>query len=152
MKKTDRQRLIKQLLKEHRIQKQEEFVELLIERGIDVTQATISRDIKEMQLIKVSNEDGSFHYSLSNQKPEVDDLRLSKMLDASLVSLSIMDKMVAIKTIPGSGGALGQLIEKLYKKLLFTSLATDDKVLMIFKEESQAIDVHQQLNAISYER
>lgn len=152
MKKTDRQRLIKQLLKEHRIQKQEEFVELLIERGIDVTQATISRDIKEMQLIKVSNEDGSFHYSFSNQKPEVDDQRLSKMLDASLVSLSVMDKMVAIKTIPGSGGALGQLVEKLYEKILFTSLATDDKVLMIFKDESQAVDVHQQLNAISYER
>lgn len=152
MRKTDRQRLIKQLLKEHRIQKQEEFVELLIDRGIDVTQATISRDIKEMQLIKVSNEDGSFHYSLSNQKPEIDDHKLSKMLDASLVSLSIMDKMVAIKTIPGSGGALGQLIEKLYEKVLFTSLATDDKVLMIFKEESQAVEVHQQLNVIIYER
>ncbi|MBP1041513.1 ArgR family transcriptional regulator [Vagococcus sp. BWB3-3] len=152
MKKTDRQRLIKQLLKEHRIQKQEEFVDLLIERGIDVTQATISRDIKEMQLIKVSNEDGSFHYSLSNQKPEVDDQKLSKMLDASLVSLSIMDKMVVIKTIPGSGAALGQLIEKLYEKLLFTSLATDDKVLMIFREENQAIEIHQQLNVIIYER
>lgn len=152
MRKSDRQRLIKQLLKEHRIQKQEEFVELLIERGIDVTQATISRDIKDMQLIKVSNDDGSFHYSVSNQKPEVDDQKLSKMFASSLVSMDQMDKMIALKTIPGSGGALGLLIEKLYEKRLFTSLATDDKVLMVFRDESQAVEVHRQLSQISYER
>lgn len=150
MKKVERQRLIRQLLKEHRIQKQEEFVELLNDKGVDVTQATISRDIKEMQLIKVSNEDGTFYYSILAQSGEADQKKLKKMVQDVVLDFDTMDKYVSLRTVPGSAHALGILVEKVYEKKLFTLITTDDKVLMIFKLEESAKEIWQNLQALTY--
>ena len=64
MRKQDRHRLITRLLTEKNIQKQEDFVNYLQEKGVAVTQATISRDIKDMKLIKVPSAEGGYRYSL----------------------------------------------------------------------------------------
>lgn len=141
MKKIERQRLLRQLIKEHRIQKQEEFVELLNEQGVEVTQATVSRDIKEMNLIKVSQADGSFFYSLREDTGEPDRQRLNKMLKQSVISVALMDKYISLKIVPGSAVALGIVLESIYEKALFTLITTDDKVLMIFFEEEKAAEV-----------
>ncbi len=68
MKKQDRQRLIRQLLSSQDIERQEDFVRLLEEQNIHVTQATISRDIKEMQLVKVPAASGGYRYNMPIQK------------------------------------------------------------------------------------
>lgn len=68
MRKKERQRLIKQLLTSNNIQRQEDFVSLLEDQGIKVTQATVSRDIKDMQLVKVPSVTGGYRYSLPTQK------------------------------------------------------------------------------------
>lgn len=68
MRKKERQRLIKQLLVSNDIQRQEDFVSLLSEQGVKVTQATVSRDIKDMQLVKVPSITGGYRYSLPTQK------------------------------------------------------------------------------------
>ena len=70
MKKKERQRLLTRFLTEHEIQKQEEFVDYLKLQGIEVTQATISRDIKELKLIKVPSVNGGYRYSLPNESQE----------------------------------------------------------------------------------
>ena len=68
MRKVDRQRLLRNLIQTHEIERQEDFVKLLQAEQIEVTQATISRDIKEMQLVKVPNTDEGYHYSLPLEK------------------------------------------------------------------------------------
>lgn len=150
MKKIERQRLLRQLIKEHRIQKQEEFVDLLNDQGVEVTQATVSRDIKEMNLIKVSQADGSFFYSLREDIGEPDRQRLNKMLKQSVISVSRMDKYISLKIVPGSAVALGIVLENIYDKALFTLLTTDDKVLMIFYEEEKAADVSSEIKTWLY--
>ena len=71
MRKKERHRLITRLLSEQDIQKQEEFVELLQEKGVSVTQATISRDIKEMKLVKVPSQKGGYRYSIPQERQKM---------------------------------------------------------------------------------
>ena len=67
MRKKDRHRLIIRLLNEFAIEKQEDFVEILKKHGVEVTQATISRDIKELKLVKIPAADGNYRYSLPQE-------------------------------------------------------------------------------------
>ena len=141
MKKKERQRLLTRFLTEHEIQKQEEFVDYLKLQGIEVTQATISRDIKELKLIKVPSVNGGYRYSLPNESQEDVIEKLNKLLQTALVSVDQMEKFVILRTLPGNASAVGILVEKYYQKELFSSLNDDDKVLMITWTEEKAVEL-----------
>lgn len=135
MRKKERHRLITRLLNEKNIQKQEDFVDLLRQRGIMVTQATISRDIKELKLIKVPF-DGGYRYSLPAETNEDVSAKLTKLLKDAFVSVDVMDKFVILKTLPGNAAAIGNLLDRRYKEQLFAILNDDDSILMIAKTEA----------------
>ena len=137
MRKKERHRLITRLLNEKNIQKQEDFVDLLKERGIMVTQATISRDIKELKLVKVPF-DGGYRYSLPAETVEDIGAKLTKLLKDAFVSVDNMEKFVILKTLPGNASAIGNLLDRRYKQQLFAILNDDDSVLMIAKTEAAA--------------
>ena len=139
MRKKDRHRLITRLLSEYNIQKQEDFVRILLEKEVEVTQATISRDIKEMKLIKVPSADGGYRYSIPNEIQEDTELKLNKLMKEAFVSVDQMEKFVVLHTIPGNAAAAAALIEKHYKKQLFATINDDDSVLMITKTEPDAL-------------
>lgn len=138
MRKKERHRLIARLLNERDIQKQEEFVELLKERGAVVTQATISRDIKEMKLVKVPSTQGGYRYSVPKETNEDVFTKMDKMLRAAFVSVDKMDKFVILKTLPGNASALANLIDKRFTQELFGILNDDDNVLMIARTQEDA--------------
>ena len=135
MRKRERHRLITRLLNEQDVQKQEDFVELLQDRGVSVTQATISRDIKELKLVKVPSQNGGYRYSIPRETTEDVHGKLDKILKTAFVSVDRMDKFVILKTLPGNASALANLIEKQYIKELFATLNDDDNVLMITRTE-----------------
>lgn len=137
MRKKERHRLITRLLSEKNIQKQEDFVSLLQDRGVMVTQATISRDIKELKLIKVPFE-GGYRYSLPAETAEDIGEKLAKLLKDAFISVEQMEKMVILKTLPGNASAINNLIDRRYKGQLFATLNDDDSVLMITKTEADA--------------
>ena len=141
MKKKERQRLLTRFLTEHEIQKQEEFVDYLKLQGIEVTQATISRDIKELKLIKVPSVNCGYRYSLPNESQEDVIEKLNKLLQTALVSVDQMEKFVILRTLPGNASAVGNLVDKYYQKELFSSLNDDDKVLMITWTEEKAVEL-----------
>ena len=122
-------------------QKQEEFVDYLKLQGIEVTQATISRDIKELKLIKVPSVNGGYRYSLPNESQEDVIEKLNKLLQTALVSVDQMEKFVILRTLPGNASAVGNLVDKYYQKELFSSLNDDDKVLMITWTEEKAVEL-----------
>lgn len=138
MRKKERHRLITRLLTEKNIQKQEDFVDLLKARGVLVTQATISRDIKELKLIKVPSPEGGYRYSMPAETAEDIGAKLGKLLKDAYVSTDRMDKFVVLKTLPGNAAALANLIDRLYKDDLFAALNDDDNVLMIARSEESA--------------
>ena len=147
MRKQERQRFISKIIRENEVFKQEDLVALLIEKNIPVTQATVSRDIKEMKLIKVLNENGILKYELPQNDNSASG-RLNKLLKKSFNDLKRMDKMVSIIPKPGSGFALGGLIETVYPEFLFTVMANDDKILIFMETEEAASDMEDKIYGI----
>ncbi|MGX7195605.1 arginine repressor [Enterococcus olivae] len=135
MRKKERHRLITRLLTEHDIQKQEEFVGFLEQKGVYVTQATISRDIKELKLIKVPSASGGYRYGLPLESSEDVEEKLDKLLRNAFLTVDQMDKFVILRTLPGNASAITNLIEKRYKEELFGTLNDDDNILMITRTE-----------------
>lgn len=147
MRKQERQRWIAKLIKEQSISKQEELVSLLINNNIPVTQATVSRDIKEMKLVKVPADDKNYKYSLPNSE-STEEGRLDNLLKKVFISISQMDKMVSVVTKPGSGFALGGLMEMIYEADVFTVMSNDDKILIFAKTEEKAIYLKEKISEI----
>ncbi|MDT2834860.1 ArgR family transcriptional regulator [Vagococcus carniphilus] len=144
MRKQERHRWIEKIITEKDVTKQEELVALLLERNIPVTQATISRDIKEMKLVKVPNSDKTYKYNMPT-KNKTEQRRLEKLLKNAFVDITQMDKMISLTTKPGSGFALGNLIDEVYNAEIFTVMSNDDKILIITKTEKQAVELEKKL-------
>lgn len=148
MRKKERQRLIKQLLTSNNIQRQEDFVSLLDKQGIKVTQATVSRDIKDMQLVKVPSVTGGYRYSLPTQKNIDTEKKLVQSIRDSFVSVDSQDKLVFMKVLPGSGPVISSLMYQMNYSGIFGTLGDDNTVLIIGKTEADAINMRNQINSM----
>lgn len=146
MRKAERQQYLRQLMNQHSIERQEDFVSLLDGQGIKVTQATISRDIKEMQLVKVPSIGGGYHYSLPVQKQLDTQKKLRRTLGDAVISMDIQDKLVVLHVQPGNGPALSTLISQMNYEDVFCTLGDDSTVLLICRSDS---DAQQMLNLIN---
>ncbi|GAD15742.1 arginine repressor [Lentilactobacillus otakiensis] len=146
MRKKERQRLIKQLLTSNNIQRQEDFVSLLDKQGIKVTQATVSRDIKDMQLVKVPSVTGGYRYSLPTQKNIDTEKKLVQTIRDSFVSVDSQDKLVFMKVLPGSGPVISSLMYQMNYSGIFGTLGDDNTVLIIGKTDEDAVNVRNQIN------
>lgn len=148
MKKQERQRYIKRLLSSNEIERQEDFVKLLRAEDIDVTQATISRDIKDMQLVKVPSTTGGYHYSMPVQKQMDTEKKLKRTLKDAYVSYATQDKFVLIKVLPGNGPALATLIEAMHYDEIFGTLGDDAHVLIICKSLAMTLELQQKIQRL----
>ncbi|GAA2899750.1 arginine repressor [Enterococcus pseudoavium] len=149
MRKQERHRIITQLLSEHDVKKQEDFVAILAQQGVTVTQATISRDIKEMKLIKVPAQNGGYRYSVPQKEQEDVNEKLADLLKEAVVSVDQMEKFISVKTLPGNASACANLLEKQFAKNLFATVNDDDSVLMIARTEEEAKQIQQGIAAKS---
>ena len=138
MKKKERHQLLRQLVQQEVIQKQEDFVDILQKHGIDVTQATISRDIKELQLIKVPAQEGGYQYNLPPEMNYNISKKLARLMKDAFVSIDTQKEFVLIKTLPGNAFALGTLIETAKYQEVFGCISGDDTVLIICRDEDSA--------------
>lgn len=149
MRKQERHRIITQLLSEHDVKKQEDFVAILAQQGVTVTQATISRDIKEMKLIKVPAQNGGYRYNVPQKEQEDVNEKLADLLKEAVVSVDQMEKFISVKTLPGNASACANLLEKQFAKNLFATVNDDDSVLMIARTEEEAKQIQQEIAAKS---
>lgn len=99
MKKYTRQRLILDLIQENEIHTQEELSELLENSGVRATQATISRDIKELRISKVQTRDGEYHYAIIDTVHDSLNERLDKIFKSAVLTVKHNNDIVIIKTI-----------------------------------------------------
>ena len=134
MRKQVRQKLIKEILQENVIYKQEDIVEKLNARGINVTQATISRDVKEMQLVKLPTQTGSYRYSMPTLKEINVEKKLSDTLSESYVS-----------SAQNRGPAVANLIEQAKYPEVFATLGDDATVMIFAYSEEDAIKMENKL-------
>jgi transcriptional regulator of arginine metabolism len=145
LKKFDRQGAILRLVTEQRLSTQEEVAEALRAQGLDAVQATVSRDIAQLGLVKVRAEDGRLVYAL----PGSADLdRLGELTDAlrrSAISLDSSANLLVIQTPPGHANALAQAIDQARLPEAIGTVAGDNTIMVVAREGATASAIEQQL-------
>ena len=127
-----RQNKIIEIIKKYEVETQEMLAKLLEDSGFKVTQATISRDIKELQLIKSQTADGKYKYVVGDtieNKPIND--RFIKIFRETVQSINSSGNIIVLKTLSGCGNAAGEAIDNLNLKNIIGSLAGDNTLFLV---------------------
>lgn len=132
---------IREIIANNDIDTQDELVEALRKDGFIVTQATVSRDIKELHLVKVPLDDGKYKYSLPADKRFNPLQKLKRTLSDSFTGLDYTDNLVVMKTLPGNAHAIGALIDNLEWSEIMGSICGDDTCLIICRSKDEAKEV-----------
>ncbi|AYG00563.1 arginine repressor [Lactococcus allomyrinae] len=145
MKREERLNFIANLIKENEIKTQEELVSRLLAHQIDVTQATISRDIKSLALIKVPAETGGYRYDLpKNNEALQSSLHKALAFDA-ITKVKIHESMIALCTNPGTTSLVKKYLLQECDSEIFSITTDDDSVLVIFETNDEAKKVYESL-------
>ena len=127
-----RQQAIMDIVTAQEVETQEQLQQLLRERGFRCTQATVSRDIKELQLVKELGPSGSYRYVLSGRRGDGEhDLRLQNIFREGVISAVAAQNLVVLKTMPGLANAAAAALDRMTIDNLVGTLAGDDTALLI---------------------
>lgn len=136
--KSVRQVAILDIIDKQCIETQEELAEALRARGIQVTQATVSRDIKELRLLKVLSADGSYKYATADKAENGMNDRFIRMLAESLLSVAASGNLVVVKTLSGSANMAAEALDSMHWPEILGSLAGDNTILLVVREGDEA--------------
>lgn len=139
--KNNRQQKILELIEQYDIDTQELMIERLKEAGINATQTTISRDIRELKLVKGISPAGIYRYVLPSSKRETSTPVLNSALTESVTEVVAAGNIVVVKTYPGMANAVAVCVDSLEKPHIIGSVAGDDTILLVVKDESVAREV-----------
>lgn len=145
--KADRHGMILELVRTHRVGSQAGLRELLQKNGINVTQATLSRDIRELRLVKVTGADGGAYYTLPEEWENAPPLET--LLPTLFVSAEGTGNLLVVRTMTGGAQAVGLAIDWEEWPEVLGTLAGDDTVLLILREAGHLPTVQDRLEAIS---
>lgn len=130
-----RQNKILELISNNEIETQDKLASMLRSDGFEVTQATISRDIKELQLIKVLAPSGKYRYAVSARQDAPISERFVKIFRETITSFASAQNLIIIKTLSGCGAAAGEAIDCIGLPHVVGSIAGDNTLLMIIDKE-----------------
>lgn len=148
--KAKRQQEILQVIAECAVETQEQLLAELSKRGVTSTQATISRDIKDLHLIKELGSSGVYQYVVSDRRPALDVAgRLRTIFKESVTSFDVAQNIIVIKTMPGLGSAACAAMDTMDISGLVGTIAGDDTGLMIMSTNEDAVtfcdEIHKML-------
>lgn len=131
--KISRHNKILEIIESNDITTQDELVQKLRDNGMNVTQATVSRDIKDLKLVKVLTKDGNYKYAALKKEEKGSCDRLIRMLREVLVGIDSSENIVCLKTIPGSAQLVSKAVDELELKEIIGTIAGMDTVFMLIK-------------------
>lgn len=148
--KSARQIAILEIISEARVETQEELADQLRRRGFQVTQATVSRDIKELRLVKALSPDGSYRYATADKSETSLNERLIRMFSETVVSMVGAYNQIVIKTLAASANIAAETIDSLQWPEILGTIAGDNTILMIVRSIEDVKPVMERLNAIMH--
>ncbi len=143
-----RHEMIKKLISEGGIETQGELANLLNEAGFDVTQATVSRDIRELNLIKVTTDEGKLIYALKQPVKTEISKSLNRIFAEGVVSIDCTQNLIVIKTLAGMAMAIAAALDAMQESEILGSIAGDDTVFCAVKSDKKAIYLADKLRNI----
>ncbi|MEH7385497.1 transcriptional regulator ArgR [Bacillus sp. JJ1521] len=137
MNKGQRHIKIREIITSNDIETQDEIVDILKSEGYNITQATVSRDIKELHLVKVPMIDGRYKYSLPADQRFNPLQKLKRSLMDAFVKIDSAGHMLVMKTLPGNANAIAALIDHLDWEEILGTISGDDTILIICETPEQ---------------
>lgn len=146
--KVRRQSKIIELINKYNIETQEELADLLTEAGFNVTQATISRDIRELKLTKVAVDNGKQKYIvLQNQEAKLSE-KYVRVLRDGFISMDMAQNLLVIKTVSGMAMAVAAAIDALHISGIIGCIAGDDTIMCAIRSTDETHVVMQKINKL----
>lgn len=146
--KSTRHSLILEIIEEMDIETQEELAEELKRRGVKVTQATVSRDIKELRLLKVLADHGGYKYATVERAEKGMSDRFIRILSESIINIDSVGNLIVIKTLSASAGAACEAIDSMKWNEVLGSIAGDNTILVIARSEEAVESMMARFNAL----
>ncbi|MDV3429097.1 MAG: arginine repressor [Bacillota bacterium] len=150
--KIERHSKILEIINSYEIETQEELALELDKIGMDVTQATVSRDIKELKLIKVLAESGKYKYAtIANTSAVVSD-KLISIFSQTVIQIDYVQNFVVIKTLAGSASAAAEAIDSLNFDGVVGSIAGNNNIFIMTRSEDKAFSLVNKLKKMQVKR
>ncbi len=147
--KTSRQSKILEIIALRDVETQNQLIELLAEQGLKSTQATLSRDIKELRLVKELSTTGKYRYVAAGRDEFTDfDLRLKKIFRESVTSYACAQNIIVIKTMPGLAPAACAALDSMEIDGLVGTLAGDDTAFLAMKDIHYAVEFEKEIESL----
>lgn len=146
--KSKRQSKILELIQKYEIETQEELSMYLMKEGFQVTQATVSRDIRELKLTKLATGGGRQRYSVLRDDDSGMTERLVRVLKEGFVSMDAAGNLLVIKTVSGMAPAVGAAVDAMKLSEVLGSIAGDDTLMCVVRSEEDAAHIMQKLHKI----
>ena len=144
--KNNRQAMILDIIAKENVETQEQLLEHLRQRGVSSTQATISRDIKQLHLVKEPTGQGKYRYAVSVQKTKLNFAdKLRTIFRESVVSVEAAQNIVVLKTIEGMAQGAAFALDNMGDTDIVGTLAGDDTIFLVFHDNMQALDFCEQV-------
>lgn len=148
MSKIKRQQKLLDIIKQYEVETQEELIVLLNNAGYNVTQATVSRDINELKLIKVTGQNKKYKYSQVTQSKQIDNSKFLNLFKAAVVSIDVAQNLIVIKTLISNGAPVGATVDSLNYKEVVGCVAGDDTLLIVTHTMQEATVVAARLREL----
>lgn len=132
---------ILELINNRDISTQEELLSLLRENGFDVTQATVSRDIKQLRLVKTLSGNGKYIYKAGKSEPRDLSYKFDNLLKESTIKIDHVNNQIIIKCYSGLANAVCAAMDSMHFDGVVGTISGDDTFLIIMRSESQADDL-----------
>ena len=146
--KTRRQAKILELIQRNDVETQEELSTYLVREGFQGTQATVSRDIRELKLTKIAMDNGKQKYAVITDADSGMMEKYARVLREGFVSMDIAKNIVVIKTVSGMAGAVCAAIDAMKFQEMVGSIAGDDTIICIIRDDEEAVKIMKKLRKI----
>lgn len=146
--KNKRQEKIISLITRYEIETQEELIGMLNREGFSVTQATVSRDIRELKLTKVLTGRGSYRYTVPAKNESSNAIKFNRALVNSIVGVDYAVNNIVIKTYPGLATAVATGLDSIDASDILGCVAGDDTIIMVVRSEESAKDLSARIHAL----
>lgn len=146
--KSARHNLILEIIESKDIETQEELAEELKNLGVRVTQATVSRDIKELRLLKVLSEHGGYKYATVERAEKGMNDRFARILAESVVNIESVNNLIVVNTLTASASAAGEAIDSMKWGEVMGTIAGDNTLLIIARSDEAAQALMVKFNAL----
>lgn len=137
--KSQRQAKIMEIISNRNVETQEQLLALLQDEGYRATQATISRDIKELRIVKELSSLGTYRYTVANNEVGSSfSARLNTIFRECVTGFDYAQNIIIIRTLPGLASAAGSAIDAMNMSMVVGSLAGDDTVMIVMRDNNSA--------------